>query len=114
MSVKHVKEYYKKMCADYKEMVNTLAEMEEYVQQSIISPEKLDNIKESVEAMKVNYQRISWIMYLLQLPNKKEKRVKYELQHQKSFEELNGIASTDIIQEENQSYIADIKNKMKD
>lgn len=114
MSVKHVKEYYRKICNDYKEMVNTLAEMEEYVQQNIISPEKLDNIKESVEAMKINYQRISWIMYLLQIPNKKEKQRKYEKQYQKSFDELSSTASTDIIHKENQSYIADIKNKIKD
>lgn len=114
MSVKHVNEYYKKICNDYKNMVNTLVEMEEYVQQNIISPEKLDNIKESVEAMKSNYQRISWIMYLLNLPNKKEKRVKYERQNKCSFNELKDIASIDTIHMENQSYIDDIKNKIKE
>lgn len=78
MSVKHVKEYFDKICDDYKEMVDTVHELEEMVSNNIVSQEKLDETTKVVEKLKDNYMRWSYMMYLLNMPNKKDKKKSYE------------------------------------
>lgn len=77
MSKKHVEEYFKVIADQYSEMIDLLKELEQQYETNIIEPERLDKIKESIIPLKTNYQRISYIMYLLNMPNKKEKQKKY-------------------------------------
>ena len=77
MSKKHVEEYFKVIADQYLEMIDLLKELEQQYETNIIEPERLDKIKESIIPLKTNYQRISYIMYLLNMPNKKEKQKKY-------------------------------------
>ena len=58
-----------------------------------------------------NYQRISYIMYLLNLPNKKEKAVKYKRQNSKLLNTLSKDNSLEKTIEENSEVINKLKNK---
>lgn len=78
MSVKHVKEYFNQISDDYVEMLDTVHELEEMVSNNIISQEKLDETIKVVEKLKDNYMRWSYMMYLLNQPNKKDKKKSYE------------------------------------
>ena len=77
MSKKDVDAYYKQMCLDYGELVENLKEMETLVSKELISPDRIDELKKVIEPIKNNYMRISYIMYLLDMPNRKEKKKKY-------------------------------------
>ena len=77
MSVKHVKEYYESVFNDYHEMIQTLKDMEEECTKGLVSPDRVDQLKKMIEPIKLNYGRLSYIMFLLNEPNKKEKQKWY-------------------------------------
>lgn len=83
MSVKDLKIYYNQVSEQYNEMVENLQELEEYAKTNIVEPERIDRVKETLQPIKDNYLTLSYIMFLLNKPNKKEKQKKYEKQNQK-------------------------------
>ena len=80
MSVKHVQKEFLKICNDYHEMVETLHELEQELADKVISEETYNRMIAPVEQMKANYLRWSYMIYLLNLPNKKEKQKRYKKQ----------------------------------
>ena len=80
MAVKHLEEYYKKVCADYTEMLQTLTDMEEAFNNNLVSDEQMNQLKQMIEPLKNNYMTLSWVMYLLYQPARKEKFSKYDRQ----------------------------------
>lgn len=91
-------------------MIESLHDLEDLVSQNIVSQEKVDNIKESLETIKTNYMRWSWIMHLLNLPNRKNKQKKYNKQFSKRIELNNSIKSEHI---ENIDALNSFKDKVK-
>jgi len=95
MSKKHVDDYFNQICNDYHEMVEALRDMEKECNEGLVSPERVDNLKEMIKPIKYNYQRISYIMFLLNMPNKKEKKRWYSKENKnKNFPQevtLEGI-----------------------
>jgi ribosome recycling factor len=89
MSVKHIKEYYEEVSAQYHELLNELKDFEKEAQEGMIEPERLDMIKENIKPLTNNYQTLSWIMFLLNKPNKKQKHKTYERQNQKRLNSLD-------------------------
>lgn len=84
MSRKHVEDYFNQICDDYHEMVETLKDMEEECKKGLVSPDRVEQLKKMIEPIKLNYSRISYIMFLLNMPNKKEKQKWYNKQNPKS------------------------------
>lgn len=111
MSLKDVKDYHMKMTSDYMQMKKTIDQLE-----SEISPEKstealanLNRIKESAKAVEVNYNRINYIMYLLNMPTRKKKQLKYENQHKKQLNNISEKDRLEGIQKENKENISTLK-----
>lgn len=88
MSVKHLKKYYENVCEQYNEMIENLKDMEEYSKTNIVEPERLERYKETMAPIKDNYLTLSYVIYLLNKPNKKEKQKKYEKQHKKELDAI--------------------------
>lgn len=78
MSVKHIKEYYKQVTDDYLSMKQDLADIEEAAKIHQVSPEQVENMRQLIAPVKLNYETISYYMYLLNMPNKKEKQSGYQ------------------------------------
>ena len=114
MSVKHVKKYFDKISNDYVEMLDTLHELEEAVAQNIISQETLDATAKSVEQLKDNYLRWSYMIYLLNQPNKKDKQQVYQKRMSKVLKEIPENCKIENTFKENRQNIntlkADIQN----
>ena len=109
MSVKHVIKYYNQICEDYHEMLEELREAEKEAQKNMIPPETLENLKSIVKPMKDNYERWSYMVFLLNQPNKKEKLKKYNIQFKDKKEQLEKNNSIDMIHKENEECIEKIK-----
>lgn len=77
MSVKHIKNEFDKICKDYHEMLEVLHELEDAVSENVISEERFKELSAPIETVKTNYLRWSYMMYLLDLPNNKNKQKKY-------------------------------------
>lgn len=111
MSVKDVKKYYAQVCADYKELQDNIKDFEEAVSNNIFEPERLEEYKKSIEPFKANYERITYIMYLLNQPVKKEKMKKYERQNQKLIKSLSKSNSIESQLAENKEVLEKTKVK---
>ena len=85
MSVKHVKDYYNTMTKDYIDAKETLEKMKNEITDESASEyiKRVDEFKSYFYKIEENYKRISYIIYLLDMPNKKEKKRKYEKMNSK-------------------------------
>lgn len=109
MAYKHIKEYYDKICEQYLEMKDEIRDFEIEAQNNIMEPERLDMIKEQIKPLMDNYERWSYMMYLLNLPVKKSKQKSYQERNKKFINNLNKNNSLQSVLEENKQVI----NKMK-
>lgn len=78
MAKKHFEKYYEEICAQYHEMNNDIKEMEEQVQTGMVKPEFLDRLKATIAPIYNNWRTVNYIKFLLDMPNKKNKKAAYE------------------------------------
>lgn len=109
MSVKHVEQYYQQICDQYKELLENIKDAEADLQENLVSPEYIDNLKQTIEPFKLNYNRWTYMMYLLRMPQKKEKQKRYEKQNKSLLKnaEKNDVKS---VLTENSEVIKNIKH----
>lgn len=109
MSKKDVDKYFNEVCNQYLEMCTTLVELEQEFNNGIISSDRLEQIKQLIIPLKDNYLRLSYIMYLYNLPNKKEKRKKYIKQNNKKLNSIPHEHTQQGVLEENEHVIQSLK-----
>ena len=88
MAVKDVKEYYFKLIAQKAELEADLADFEEALKNGFITEEQMQAAKDELVPYQINLDRLTYIMYLLELPNRKTKKAKFANQNKKILNEL--------------------------
>ena len=88
MAVKDVKEYYFKLIAQKAELEADLADFEEALKNGFITEEQMQAAKDELVPYQINLDRLTYIMYLLELPNRKTKKAKFAKQNKKIIDEL--------------------------
>ncbi len=89
MAIRHVREYYERMVSDYVEMKHVLEEMEKLSEdKASIALNNIEQIREQVKVLEANYNRLSYIMFLLNQPNKEKKKSKYFKQEKKKLDKI--------------------------
>lgn len=109
MAVKQVREYYNAISEQYVEMLDTLREMEADAENNLISSEQVDAMRATVEGIKSNYQRVSYMMYLLDTPQRKSKVEKWDKQNRKKISNLDSNNSTEACLNENKKALSELK-----
>ena len=117
MALRDFKQYVGKTLAQYLEMKNDLADYEEAVKAGQITEDKLVEVKEYVARLEENYNRLLFAAYLLELPNRSEKKAKFNKSKANQalaseFDKLN--ASQQCVFDENKSLLDDIRKKLKE
>lgn len=102
MSIKHVNKYYKQICEQYQEMLDNIKDLEDESLKGLIEPERIERLKDSIAPIKLNYERWSYMMFLLHQPNRKEKIVKYKKQNKSLLAKLDKSNSLEEVYKENQ------------
>ena len=110
MAKKDVDKYFDQICKDYHELIETLHDMEEEASKGLLDPDKLIQMKSYIEPIKINYQRISYIMYLLNKPVKKSKEKKYQNQSKKYIYSNSTLKD---VHEENAMVINQIRKEIR-
>lgn len=112
MSKKHVEEYYLTMLSDYTEMKTVLDELQKNITDDTASTyiNQINNIKDKVKLLEANYKRLSYIMFLLNKPNKKSKEDRYLKRENKRLNSIPENAKEEFIRKENKEIINYIKN----
>jgi len=114
MALRDVKEYYYIMLSQYIEVKEDLADFEQALKDGYITEDKLTDIQQDVLNIKNNLDRIQYIMYLFELPNRKNKKEKYKISNanlEQYFIENN--ASLKSLTDENASIIAHLRAEIK-
>lgn len=86
MAIKHLRKYYKQVENMYIELLSDLHEMEEDFKKGECTEEELNNLLIPVNNIKDNYQRLSYVLYLLYQPNRDKKKSKYERQNKEMLD----------------------------
>ena len=88
MAVKDVKKYYFKLITQKAELEADLADFEEALKNGFITEEQMQAAKDELIPYQINLDRLTYIMYLLELPNRKTKKAKFAKQNKKILDEL--------------------------
>ena len=88
MAARDVKEYYFKLIAQKAELEADLADFEEALKNGFITEEQMQAAKDELIPYQINLDRITYIIYLLELPNRKAKKAKFAKQNKKILDEL--------------------------
>jgi hypothetical protein len=115
MAIRDVKEYYFKMLNQYLEMKTDLADFEQALKDGFITEEQMQGAFDEVNKVQQNYERLSYIMYLLNLPKRKSKQKKYKANTVNAalaaeFKSRN--ADVDAVELENQDALAAFKQEL--
>ena len=110
MAIKDVKKYYYTMLNQYLEEKQNLDDFEDALKAGYITQEQMQEALENVNDLEANYHRLVYIMYLLNMPNRKEKKLSYIKQHKAILNELCKLgADIDSIKEENSDALIHFK-----
>ena len=113
MTVIDVKKYYYKMLAQYLEMKQDLADFEEALEGGFITEEQVMAAKEEVNRLEENYQRLTYIMYLLELPKRSSRREKFEKSNERFMTKFKQVgADIDSIVTENTSCLMHFRSEL--
>ena len=88
MAARDVKEYYFKLIAQKAELEADLADFEEALKNGFITEEQMQAAKDELIPYQINLDRLTYIIFLLELPNREEKKVKFAKQNKKILNEL--------------------------
>ena len=108
MSVKAVRKYYDQICEQYHEMVQNIKDLEVECQQGIVDPERIERLKEQIAPFKQNYERWTYMMFLLNQPQKKSKHKRYGAMNGKMLRNLDPNNNIEATLQENKEVISKV------
>lgn len=103
MAKKDFDRYYKEVENQYLEMIDNLKDFQEAAMNKLIEPERLQEIEANIVPIKQNYQRLNYVMYLLNKPTKKQKQAKYNKVNKKLIEQLKEHDEQSVLKENENS-----------
>jgi hypothetical protein len=113
MAIKDVKKYYYTMQAQYLELKQDLEDYTEAFKSGFITEDQLEDIKAYVSAIEANYERLRYIMYLFNLPNRAEKKKRFNKAQAKELERLfQANATAEQVEAENEEFALAIATKI--
>lgn len=114
MAIKDVRHYFYTMLAQYVEEKQNLADFEDALKEGLITEDQMAEAVNTVADLENNYHRLAYIMYLLDMPNKKSKKPKYTKQYKPILDELVRLgADINSIKEENSDALMHFKAALK-
>lgn len=114
MAKSDVREYLYTMLQQYLEMKNDLKEFDQAFKDGYITEDKLEEIKMDVARLRENYDRLVYICYLLDLPNRSKKKEKFKAANKDIEDYMTDInASEAAVIEENKCILNIIKQRLK-
>ena len=110
MSKKAVDQYYKEITDQYHEMLNDIKDIEADVLEGMSSPELLETLKKNIAPIKQNWERWTYMMFLLNKPNRKTKESRYKQANKKLLANLDEVKSIESTLNENKQALERIKS----
>lgn len=109
MAKKDFDRYFQSVCNQYHELNEELKELEETCATTVVNPTIIENMKAMIEPLKNNYMTLSYIKFLLDMPNKKTKQKVYRNQAKKLVKESGNRVDKDIFRE-NETVLSQVES----
>lgn len=81
MAKRDIIKYYQQVQNQYLEMLSDMKDFDEALKLGKVEQSQFDQAQNLVNKLKENYERLTYVMVLLNKPNKKSKKHKYERQN---------------------------------
>ncbi len=107
MAKKHFDEYYNSIYKQLIRLQDSLDGMSEDVSKKLIEPERLEQLKKTIQPIKSSYDMLTYVKYLLDMPNRSSKTKKYKNQQTKVLKQTEQYTAENI-QKQNQQTIKKI------
>lgn len=105
--------YYLQVQDQYFTMLQDLKELNEDIRKGLVEQDIVDNLQKDLEIVKTNYERLSYELFLLNQPQKKDKKDGDLKRNKQWYDYLKG-ASKEAILDENRDALADFKKYVKE
>lgn len=112
MAKRHVVNYFLELENTYVEMQETLKELQVLASEGKVEESTYLSVKEEVEVIKQNYERVAYILFLLNKPNRSKKEA-YEERINKSWYDGLRFSSKEAIVDESRDALSHIKEILK-
>lgn len=94
MAIRQVKDYYNNISKMYFELVDDLKEMQQDFQNGEVTEEELNKLLAPVSGIKENYQRLSYLLYLLYQPQRKKKAAQFDERNKNALDYFKELKIT--------------------
>lgn len=101
MSKRHVIDYYLQVQDLYFEMLDDVKDFDEALKGGFITQEQVEQSQMMLARVKDNYDRLSYIVVLLNQPNRKTKLKKHLTQNKKVYNYLRDVSQENSLSEMN-------------
>lgn len=109
MARKDFDDYYNKVCKQFHSLKVVFDDLSKEVAEGMVEPERRKQLEATIEPIKNSYQTLSYIKYLLDKPNRKEKEARYKRMNKKLLEISEGHTQQEVLKQ-NQYILDNIKN----
>lgn len=100
--------YYNKIASQLFELDKVFKDLSQEADAGMVEPERLEQVKKTIEPIKNSYQTLSYIKYLLDMPAKRQKQPRYKRQNKKLLQASKGSQAKDVIQK-NDTILKELK-----
>ena len=97
MAKKDFDKYYAQVSSQLYSLQDAFDELSEEVSNGMVEPERIEQMKLTIQPIKDSFQTLSYIKYLLDKPSRKEKGPAYTRRNKKLIELSKGNQAQDII-----------------
>lgn len=97
MARKDFDDYYNKITSQFQQLNAVFEDMNREVENGMVEPERIEQLKLTIEPIKTSYHTLTYIKYLLDKPTRKSKHGRYDGQNRKRLKSSKGYHSNDYI-----------------
>ena len=116
MAKRHLIQYYLELEANYSQMLEDINDLEKSYKSGNMDYERYSQLRDvltpEIEPLKEEYERLSYIMFLLNIPNKVKKEDRYKKENSTYFAYLDKFSKESII-DETKDVLAKFKERVK-
>lgn len=103
-------DYYNKIASQLFELDKVFKDLSAEADAGMVEPERIEQLKVTIEPIRTSYHTLSYIKYLLDKPTRKSKHGRYDDQSKKVLNSSKGYHSKDYINR-NDNILKGLRNK---
>lgn len=109
MARKHFDDYLNTITKQYIQLNETLKDLSEEVDNNMIEPERLEQLKATIAPVKQSFDTLTYIKYLLDKPTRKSKEQGYNRMNKKVIDSTKHV-DRKVVEKRNDDIISNLSN----